>query len=214
MRRCHSLSIDIVGGGFGMISILDQMNQHGLSCSDIRIYSADHAEIGDAYRPAPNLLLMNTKTQHLGFFDHVVNFAAWLARQPENRDRPKDFIPRAVFGAYLSEVRTEIERALLRRGNRLQRLGPATRIDREARVHKEDEAGPPSDLILLSPGYGRALDLVALANNILSMPCNGRVRIVGSGLSAIDLILLSEHLRPDLAIECISLSGRLPRIRS
>ena len=105
-------------------------------------------------------------------------------------------------------------RELTLRNNLILLKGPALRIDAESRVHTGTEIGPPSDLIVLSPGYGSVVDIIAFSRKVLSMKPNGRLRIVGTGLTAVDLILLTDNLRPDLEITCVSVTGRLPCVRS
>jgi uncharacterized NAD(P)/FAD-binding protein YdhS len=206
--------IAIVGSGFGMLAVLDSLVSHQVSGLSIAIYSKDHDEIGDAYKRGPDVFIMNTKTSALKPFDHILPLGDWLRSRLTLPAGSSGYIPRWVFGEYLSEVAQFLISRLLDLGNTLHRRGEVDHIAPGSQIVLRDGSNHPASLIFLSMGFGASIDLASVYRILEAAPANGAVDIVGSGLSGIDMILLAASVRPDLAIRCHSRSGRFPRIRS
>ncbi len=210
----QNVKVAIVGSGFGMLVILDRLYERGLRDSEISIYSKDHMGIGDAYKGTPIVFLMNTKTSALSMFDHIENFNNWLEDNCGLAAPFPDFLPRSTFGKYLVDIRESLLKRSRSKGNRITLKGSVDCIAPDGTVIQSDGRTSSSDIIFLSPGFGSNFSVEQATHEIMGTPQNGALQVIGSGLTAIDAVLLTSTLRPDLKIDCVSLNGRFPRIRS
>ena len=106
------MKLAVIGGGVGMLSVLDHLNNSSIQASEIHIYSKSQAGFGEAYKFAPDTLLMNTRNDSLEIFNHVVNYFQWLKLNYPKKSYPDSFIPRRVFGRYLNDVKLKIVKSL------------------------------------------------------------------------------------------------------
>ena len=161
--------------------------------------------------------------------DEPGHFLAWARAHVAADVQPGDFLPRAVYGAYLQEtLRAELEQA-----------PPGARVTRRrARVLRLDvlDASTPITLAL-DDGTALAARRVVLATGsaataarwapagladhprfvadpwdaaaLAAVPDDGDVLLVGSGLTAVDLAVTLA--RPGRTVHAVSRHGRLPR---
>jgi len=214
MKFLQTLEIHIVGSGFGMLSLLDRLLQENLSDSVIRIFSKDHGSIGEAYKSTPDIFLLNTKASAFNFFDHIKVFSEWLKEQSTGVDNPGEYLPRAIVGSYLADIKHRLMQSHRDHNNLILFCGSVYFINSNSQIVSDQGVQPRSDVTFLSIGFGSIFHIKKVIQQIEMVPQNGEMTIFGSGLSGIDLILLTAELRPDLKISCVSPSGSFPRIRT
>ncbi len=214
MSQSYKNRIAIVGGGFGMVALLDGLLARGLTRTQIDIYAKNHDEIGEAYKAVPDVFIMNTQTAALGMFDHILPLGDWLKTGVRVAPANPDYLPRRVFGQYLNHVRARLINAHRLQGNEIELLPAVDFLDGDGQIHDINGQVRAAGSTVLSLGFGSDTQIAETARRILSVPQGGRLSVIGSGLTGIDMILLSTYLRPDISIDCYSLSGRFPRVRS
>lgn len=205
-------NISIVGSGVGSIAVLEALNNSKQSNVNITIFSKNHSAAGFAYKECPKSFIMNTRLDSLTQFNDVVEIDSWLFNKEYTEYNNDSFIPRSVYGEYLLDVSKKIKANLLADGAEIIHLGEIDSIDQHGDINYQNKKIKTSSTIL-SMGFGADTFKESLIEDIQNLPKNEKVTVVGSGLTAIDIIVLISDLRPDVIIECISLTGRFPRVR-
>lgn len=205
-------NIAIIGSGAGSIAILNSFRNTLENNFNISIFSEDHSQVGYAYKESPEFFIMNTRLDSLNQFDDVIPIRNWLSTI--NKSYSDDaYIPRSLYGKYLQDVKTLVLKELSMRGVSVQLYNAADFIDEDGNVIC-DESKHEVDIAIVSIGFGSDLLNDTLFNQIKNCDLDKPIKIYGSGLSSIDLILYAHSVQPNLPIECISHSGRFPRVRS
>lgn len=209
-------SISLVGSGVGCVSILDALYKSDERDFKLFLFSDDHDSAGFAYKESPHSFIMNTRLDSLIQFNHVIDINSWLNSMKstkENFFKKDSFIPRSIYGKYLLEVSNVLKNKLSQDGIEINYFGHVDKITVDGTlVTASNEIVKTSDIIL-SMGFGGDSFKENIIDSIYNVPLNDKVTVIGSGLTAVDMIILISELRPDIKIECISMSGRFPRIR-
>jgi len=209
----RKLTIAIVGGGVGMLAILRRLMVAEVENADIHIFQHQTPGVGEAYKFAPDQLIMNTRNDAITFFDGVIPYRKWLGANNPEFASESGFLPRRIFGQYLSAVRAAIFRRLHSSSCVVHHHAPATHIGPAGEVHTKAESPLSADCTFVSIGFGDVQSYSNLIQRIDRVPRGGLLRVAGTGLSAIDVIVLCQHLRPDVVVNCRSLQGRFPAVR-
>ncbi|ENM5927212.1 FAD/NAD(P)-binding protein [Vibrio mimicus] len=204
--------IGIIGSGAGCVAVLKNLCQKNVHHLKIKIFSEDHTQIGYAYKDAPDFFIMNTRLDSLTQFDEVIPLRPWLQRCNETFS-DDDYIPRYLYGRYLQDVKNELITHIQDHGSSVELFEVADYIDDIGNVISKGGTYEV-DTVVVSIGFGNDLLNDDLFSAIRNCDSSKPIRIFGSGLSAIDLILYAHDIHPNVSIECISPSGRFPRVRS
>ncbi|QMV14331.1 FAD/NAD(P)-binding protein [Vibrio spartinae] len=210
----ESRNIAIVGGGVGMLSILDHLSKQVDGICNISVFMKNTTGIGEAYRFAPDELIMNTRNDSINFFDHIVDFKQWLKKHHNDISSEFEFIPRRIFGSYLHLVKKKILNKLRLKGHRVEFREEIKEIDKKGTIVTQNGDYKYFSAIFVSVGFGTDTAIKENTIKIRNIPKNGTLNIVGSGLSAIDWIILTNSIRPDIFINVVSKSGLFPAVRS
>ncbi|WP_114786966.1 FAD/NAD(P)-binding protein [Vibrio tetraodonis] len=205
-------TIGIIGSGAGCIAILKSLCKHNVCNLKIYIFSEDHSQVGYAYKKAPDFFIMNTRLDSLTQFDEIISVQKWL--QSHNYFfSDDDYIPRSVYGKYLQDVKENLFLQLENSSCVLELIEKADYIDNAGKI-VSDGKKYNVDTTIVSIGFGSDLLNDRLFSAIQSCDSSRPIKIYGSGLTAIDLILYAHSMHPNSSIECVSYSGRFPRVRS
>ncbi|CAQ83465.1 MULTISPECIES: FAD/NAD(P)-binding protein [Photorhabdus] len=205
------MNIGIIGSGAGCISILKHLLQYKYPLSSILIFSKDHNQVGFAYKDVPEVFIMNTRLDSLTQFNDVIGITDWLiAKKYDYCD--DDYLPRRVYGNYLQDVKSNLIDQLKKIGIVVHTYGKADYVDEEGNIICNGTCFK-IDASVLSIGFGKDILNEHLFDRIASLPYGGTIDVYGSGLTSIDILLYISTYRPDLKMQCYSLSGRFPRVR-
>ncbi|WP_254656141.1 FAD/NAD(P)-binding protein [Ketogulonicigenium vulgare] len=171
---------------------------------------------GIAYATTDPDHLLNTRVHNMSAFpDQPHHFADWLAARPAYAGYDDhSFVPRMVYGAYLADLVA----APLADGRLIWRRARAVALREGAAgvvARLDDGASLVADRAVLATGHvvpGTGDGLAASAwDNVSVDDQEGRVVIIGSGLSMVDQVLSllkSGHRGP---IVTVSRRGQMPR---
>ena len=225
--------ITIVGGGFaGTALALQLCRQPRLAEAEIHLVEPREAPgPGLAYSARRSEYLLNVRPGVLSLYPQEPgHFAAWLARQPESLDGAPEFASRSAYGRYLREElaavlapaaeagrvqwhRTTVVAApLLPDGRRSVQLADGHPISSHSVVLALGNFPPPPpagpDLRYLAhPGYHA--DPWA-AGNLRRIGPTEKVLLIGSGLTAVDVLLALHQGGHQAPLTVVSRHGRWP----
>lgn len=228
------MEVGLVGFGPANLSVLAHWldtKKGSLKGSIFSVFDpGDPLGLGTSYGPqsATNLLNTSVNTTSL-YHTKPHDFLNWLKKRPSlytpyctEEALTGAFVPRAVFGQYLSELREECFRELTKRGGELRtyrsQVVGVTRSKKYV-IDLENGKSVETDYVVVAIGNKKHLAFPKLVGSpgfftACSVPSNPNlpVAIIGTRLSAIDAILQlasQGHMGP---IHAISTSGFLPEI--
>jgi uncharacterized NAD(P)/FAD-binding protein YdhS len=238
--------ITVVGGGASSVSLIDALfeglaKEHGYGALTIfMVEKRSHFGRGLAYSEDIPTNLLNTQAAFITPFSNKPgHFYQWLQ---DHRDyweddfpnvalRPDAYLPRPLFGLYLSHMVQALGNRAVELGCRLILVNDeANRIsfahDSRVVVSTKGNLSFASDHVVLSCGNGSSMEYQHLVNFkgffptpypikriVRVIPPQSRVAIIGSRLSAIDAVLgltARGHTGP---ITLHSRTGALPSVR-
>ena len=226
------LVITVIGGGFaGTALVLQLRRQPALAQAEIHL--VEPREVpgpGLAYSARRPEYLLNVRPGALSLFPDVPgHFATWLQHQPESRAGAPEFASRAAYGRYLQEAlqpelapnhatgmrwhhTTATAAPLLPDGRRTVQLANGTEIRSDYVVLGLGNFPPPPPTgpdhrYLAHPGYHA--DPWA-TGHIRRIEADEEVLLIGSGLTAVDVLLALRQDGHRAPITVVSRHGRWP----
>ncbi|WP_345233046.1 FAD/NAD(P)-binding protein [Hymenobacter saemangeumensis] len=226
--------ITIVGGGFAGSALAVQLyRQPGLSGADIHLIEPrEKPGPGLAYTARRPEYLLNVRPGALSFYhEQPAHFLHWLQQQPEARQGLPDFASRATYGRYLAEEVAAVLAAPSPSGNRVHwhhskalaasplptglravELASGEVIASHYVVLALGNFPPPPpagpDLAYLEhPGYHA--DPWA-AGNLRRIGAHDSVLLIGSGLTAVDVLLALRQDGHEAPVTVVAGHGRWP----
>ncbi len=196
-----------------MLAILYRLCVEEVTEANIHIFRHATPGVGEAYKFSPDHLIMNTRNDAVTFFDEIIHYRNWIEIHFPQFSAENSFPPRRVFGQYLVAVRSIVLSRLERSLCRIQYHDSATHIGPAGEVCGREKSPLYVDITFVSIGFGEIQNYSNLTRVLDKTPNGGLLYVAGSGLSAIDAIVLCNHLRPDVTIECFSQQGRFPAVR-
>ncbi|MFD4527681.1 FAD/NAD(P)-binding protein [Streptomyces sp. NPDC058470] len=228
------MDIAIVGAGAAAVGLLDTLAAIAHEPGTITVFEpSPHLWRGRPYGPDLDTVLVNTppaimSIRHLDFG----HYAAWLgtrgaAHLDERLGRP--LVPRALYGEYLAHS-AETALSILRRGGWRVRIVTA-RVTGAARsganwsLRTEDGRGHEADQLALCVGGGTPQDHYGLdgaaafvgdpyplARTLDRVPPGSSIAVIGSGLTAVDVVVSLAARGHSGPITLLSRSGVLPHV--
>lgn len=184
---------------------------------------ADDTGRGVAYRTPDPRHLLNVPAAGMSAFPHLPqHFVSWLRATVDPATQATDFVPRALFGRYLSEVLDEALKntdgvQLERRQARVVDIS----VQDQTYVLTDSNGGRTSvKRVVLATGISQ--DPLWAPENLLkdprfiadpwtqSLPESGDLLMVGAGLTMVDLALSADQ--PTRKIHVLSRTGMLPHV--
>ena len=220
MIRCD---VAVIGGGFSGSMVSAQLARHGRMDLSVCMFDEREAGRGAAYGTRHREHLLNTRARAMSAFpDDPEHFVRWLG----SRAAPDDFVSRRLYGDYVAEIaRHAFERQRFTMvGDRVVAVSPrehgsfvltassGTQFAARAvvlatgNVAPNDDFLPPS--VLRHPGY------VGEPWRFNYGVVGGHVLIVGSGLTALDVLVGLEAAGHRGAVHIVSRHGRFPEVHA
>lgn len=231
-RASEELDVAIVGGGFsGMMTLVELLK----SMPTARIALFERRQ-----RPAPGVAygacdaghLLNVPAGRMGaFVDDVGGFHRWLEEREPGRYGAGDFVPRRLYGTYLVELVVDALDAAARDGRTRANLVRDAVVHMErlpTRVELLRASGVTcvARAVVLAPGLPQARapwvasdqgvprHLLATdpwdAHGYEGIARDAEVLVVGSGLTAVDVVLSLRRHGHRGRVVMVSRNGRLP----
>lgn len=235
-----TVRIGIVGGGASAVCLLDALSRSPRVPTAVTVFEpSPHLWRGRAYQPDSPTLRVNAPPEDMSVrFGDPHHFARWtearslvLGTGSNHVDRLSSipFMPRAMYGDYLEQS----SRAAIMR---LARLDCPVELIRQGVTGVEDtgkglllksaETGRLVDSVVLCIGNGRPADTYGLAHRpgFIAEPYpvvrrlsvitpDEDVAVIGSGLTAVDIVLTLAAAGHRGRISLLSRSGVLPAVR-
>jgi uncharacterized NAD(P)/FAD-binding protein YdhS len=215
-------TLAIIGGGVaGLMSCQQALAQHKFA--RVLWFRADPNSLGTAYDTRCPEHLLNVPAKLMGLDPELpAGFFDWLAAHQPGRFQPDDFVPRMEFAAYMQSGIDALDM-------RVQQIHQhAARADKTQHGWQISAAAQTyeADALLLAPGFllaqlpNESADLPGVfeawhwfsevANAACVQRLADKVLLVGSGLTAVDMVLGLRALGYTGQIEVVSSSGRWP----
>ncbi|MBA2918365.1 NAD(P)-binding protein [Sphingomonas sp. MAH-20] len=217
--------VAIVGGGFsGTLLAINLLRHDGPRVTLIE-RREDQLARGVAYGSARPDHLLNVRAAGMSAFpDDPRHFERWLGRRSSGAS---PFVRRRLYGLYLRELLAETAAGAAHR-LRVVRADVADLVEAEGRLRLDIAGAPPieADAVVLAtgslpPAVPDRLGLDALDGDAFiadpwrpagkPVPTNGRTLLIGTGLTAIDVLLDLDRQGMEGQVVAISRRGLLPR---
>lgn len=229
-----NMDIAIVGAGAAAVGLLDTLAATAHSPGTITVFEpSPHLWRGRPYGPDLDAVLVNAPPALMSIrhwdFGH---YAAWLGPRgavhlDERLGRP--LVPRALYGEYLAHTAETALAALCGDGRRVRvvtcrvtgatRSGPRWSLRTEdGRAHEADHValcvggGTPRDHYGLDGAPGYVDDPYPLARTLERVRPGSDVLVIGSGLTAVDVVVSLAARGHTGPITLLSRSGVLPHV--
>ncbi len=217
MIRCD---VAVIGGGFSGSLVCAQLDRRGPPDLSVCLFEDRETGRGAAYGARHRELLLNTRARAMSAFpDDPNHFVRWLG----SRATPDDFVSRRLYGEYVAEIaRAAFVRprfsTVNNRVRAIERAGRAfavtttsgTRFLARTVVLATGNALPDDDFLpralVRNPGY--VGDPWRFNYGLVG----GHVLLVGSGLTALDVLVALEACGHRGSVHLVSRHGRFPEV--
>jgi uncharacterized NAD(P)/FAD-binding protein YdhS len=210
-------NVVIVGGGLSGVAVATHLLRRARP--DLRITLVERGPWlgrGVAYGVDSTVFRLNVPAAKMSIDpDDPLDFVRWAGAE----DTPSAFLPRSRYGAYVVE---RFAQALRASSGKLRVVrGDAARIERDA-VVLADGTRLPAQRIVLATGLAPRISASGLPQDsrivdawdecaLAALPREGRILILGSGLSALDVLAFLDAHRFRGQADIVSRRGLLPR---
>ncbi len=214
------LDAAIIGGAFSGCAVAAQLARQARGTFTVALFEAAELGRGAAYGTRHDAHLLNTRANAMSLFpDDPEHFVRWLG----GRAQPDDFVPRRIYGDYVADV---ARRAFARPGFTVV-------ADRAVRVRRRPAGGFEVDsaadihfgaraVVLATgnplPAAGALPPAARLHPGYIGDPwrfdyrsVGGHVLIVGSGLTALDVLVALDACGHRGRIDMVSRHGQYPQ---
>ncbi|MFZ4540235.1 MAG: FAD/NAD(P)-binding protein [Rickettsiales bacterium] len=217
--------------GFGFSGLMATVNLVREAKAPLTIYIIDDssAGFGTAYSTTNPDHLLNVRSDNMSAFaDAPDNFVNWLSRNETTRHyTPDDFVPRKIYGNYLQSIWRDTQRLAAEKQIELKLVpSRATAIQPDKAILTERGDAIAVDTIILATGHEMKPVLPEIKSpTIVQNPwapdafkdASGwlsPVLLIGTGLTAIDMVLSLRRAGYTGAIIATSRSGALPQVHA
>jgi uncharacterized NAD(P)/FAD-binding protein YdhS len=225
LRSIRMIEVDavIVGGGFSGTAVAAQLARRTPPDFSLALFEPSELGRGAAYGTRHDEHLLNTRAGMMSLFpDDQGHFVRWLG----GGANPQDFLSRRVYGAYVSEiarraferprfthVADRVRRIERRRGGEyIVESGIGTRFVARAVVLATGNPPPNGGFlpreIRLHPGY------IEDPWRCDYRRVGGHVLAIGSGLTALDVLVALEACGHRGVVHILSRHGRFPNVHA
>ncbi|MBV9263978.1 MAG: FAD/NAD(P)-binding protein [Candidatus Eremiobacteraeota bacterium] len=216
------VDVAVIGGGFSGCAVAANLAKYGPADLSLALFEPDELGRGAAYGTRHPEHLLNTRARAMSLYaDDPEHFTRWL----NGRAAPDDFVSRRLYGDYVGEV----ARPLFARGGFVHVRKAAVRIRRDGSGFSLQVGGestfyakhvvvatgnpPPNEEFLpfelrLHPGY------IGNPWHYDFRTVGGHVLILGSGLTALDVIGALRASRHRGRISVVSRKGQYPEVHA
>ncbi|WP_327090310.1 FAD/NAD(P)-binding protein [Nonomuraea sp. NBC_01738] len=223
------MRIAIIGGGAAAVALLDSLARLDTLPASVTVFEpSTHLWRGRAYGPDLEAVLVNAPPMIMSIrHGDQSHYAGWLgeraaAHLDERLGAP--LVPRALYGEYLRQTAEEAADRLPVDVRRDRVIGVERRVG-EVVLRTADGRGQAVDRVVLCVGSGTPRDHFGLADvpgyvadpyplacTLPGVPRESAVAVIGSGLTAVDVVVslvAAGHMGP---INLMSRSSVLPHV--
>jgi uncharacterized NAD(P)/FAD-binding protein YdhS len=233
--------IGVVGGGASAVCLLDALARAESVPGSITVFESSlHLWRGRAYLPDSSCVRVNAPPDDMSVrYGDSNHFEQWLAARdliigPSTNHVDEwsgtRYVPRAIFGDYLEQSARSALLVLLRRGCQVELLREgvetAERTD-DAVVLRTPKGtrrrvdyavlcvggGPPADVYGLADSPNFVMEPYPVGRTIAGINPDQDIAVVGSGLTAVDVVLALAYRGHRGRISMLSRTGMLPSVR-
>ncbi|MFD5074447.1 FAD/NAD(P)-binding protein [Streptomyces sp. NPDC058371] len=222
------MNIAIVGGGASAVCVVDKLARSTHPSGELTVFDpSPHLWRGRAYQRDAEVVLVNSPAEDMSVREgDSGHYERWLAVHGHTAE----FAPRTVYGDYLEFSAREGIARLRERGWQVtivrEAVAGVLRIGDQVVLHTNSGLHTPCDYIVLAVGGGHPRDAFGLAGkpNFVGEPYpvartlsaiapDDSVAVIGTGLTAVD-VLIALHSRGHRGpITLLSRHGVLPAVR-
>jgi uncharacterized NAD(P)/FAD-binding protein YdhS len=102
--------IAVIGGGFSGTMVIRQLVDRGFTGTIDRFFRGESQTVGPAYQQSSSSLLLNVRSQNMSAFpDDPSHFLRFLQTEYPEQALPNEFVPRSIYGAYLTKIWNETQ---------------------------------------------------------------------------------------------------------
>ncbi|TQM10021.1 FAD/NAD(P)-binding protein [Pseudonocardia kunmingensis] len=228
------MDIGIIGGGSAAVGLLDVLAREAGTPGAVTVFEpSPHLWRGRPYAPDLDPVLVNSPPAIMSIrHDDADHYASWLGARGEahlDPDLGRPLVPRSLYGEYLEHAAEKAIADLREHGCHVQVVaaavvGAAPGAGRlalrtsEGREHVVDRialcvgGGTPQDLYGLGGAPGFARDPYPLARTLDEVPPHADVAVIGSGLTAVDVVVSLAARGHTGRISLVSRTGMLPHV--
>jgi uncharacterized NAD(P)/FAD-binding protein YdhS len=231
------MKLGIIGGGGAAVALLAALTRDRLPDIDITVFEpAKTLGPGRAYLADSDTALLNVSAGRMSVLpDTTGHFLRWARNGGHGQAAsisPEAFLPRRLFGEYLTDVAQTIADRMADRGRDFRIVGSSARrlchgtagfqvltsdgqrFDDLDRVVLCVGSGGPTDMYQLTGIPGYVNDPYPLWTRLATAPEDARVLVLGTGLTAVDAVLFLLENGHRGAITMASHNGLLPTVRT
>ncbi len=216
------LDVAIIGGGFSGCAVAAQLARHAPDGFSVRIFEPGELGRGAAYGTRHSEHLLNTRAAAMSLFpDDPDHFVRWLGSRADSAA----FVSRRLYGDYVAEIAARaLERphfrlvngrvTSVRRSDRgfIVESAVGTRIESRAVVLATGNALPADRF--LPPGVTQHSGYVADPWRHDYRSIGGHVLLIGSGLTALDVLVALRASGHRGTVHVVSRHGRYPAVHA
>jgi uncharacterized NAD(P)/FAD-binding protein YdhS len=227
--REKQFSVAIIGGGFtGATLASELLRTSGRSFSVVLIERDGCTGRGVAYGTRCARHLLNVRAQNMSAFeDDPGHFLHWARLYYDSSTQPGDFLPRRAYAEYIEYIFGQAAEQHASRFTRLQdEAVSVTYADGQAEILLRGGETAAADKVVLALGNFRPRDLnlpgkrnhspLYMANGwsesaLENVEQDESILLIGSGLTAVDVLLSLRERNFSGTVHMISRHGLLPR---
>jgi uncharacterized NAD(P)/FAD-binding protein YdhS len=228
------MEIGIIGGGAAAVGLLDALAREAETPGAVTVFEPSaHLWRGRPYAPDLDSVLVNSPPAIMSIrdndFDH---YASWLGTGDEayvDRGIGKPLVPRSRYGEYLEHTAEKAIADLRERGWRAgvvratvvaaaPAAGRLALRTGDGREHVVDQValcvggGVPKDHYRLEAAPGFVGDPYPLARTLDDVSLDSDIAVIGSGLTAVDVVVSLAARAHTGRISLLSRTGMLPHV--
>ncbi len=206
----------IVGGGFAALSSLAHLVRFAERPFSVCIIASDGFDFfGPAYSTPREEHLLNVRTSQMGLYEgDTASFLEYAAN-----GKPDDYLPRKTFGAYLAKSLQDIYREAREKNIFINIVKDIVDDIAEGLILSHSGKKTAAKNILLATGNSfpssdksaRQIENVWHFDFTNLPDASSTIAVIGSGLTAVDVIISLHNAGWKGKIDCYSGNGHLPR---
>lgn len=225
--------IGIIGAGAATVALLDSLTRTGGRPGGVTVFDgAPSLWRGRPYQPDTDAVRVNVPPARMSIrATDPAHHARWLAARPDTaryRDERlgQPLPPRRVYGEYLEHTALAAIDRLRAAGWRVDVVRSRVTGYAEGELHTQDGTrvrvdrgvlavggGSPHDHYGLSGTAGFVREPYPLATTLADVPPDAHVAVLGSGLTAVDVVAALAERGHGGPIDLLSRSGMLPFVQ-
>lgn len=225
LRSINMIEVDavIVGGGFSGTAVAAQLARRTPPDFSLALFEPSEVGRGAAYGTRHDEHLLNTRAGMMSLFpDDPGHFVRWLGP----RANPQDFVSRRLYGAYVNEI----ARRTFERPRFTHVADRVRRVERRGRYEYVVESGIGTRFVARAvvlatgnppPNGGFLPREIRLHPGYIDDPwrCDyrrvgGQVLAIGSGLTALDVLVALDACGHRGVVHILSRHGRFPNVHA